>query len=86
MTFENVRDPRVNASALNRTTRTMTRKPSVATATKCPDRRISTRPTSQAMALTRTAAINVAARNPTGTGPTTSSKWTPAIQDGRLGR
>ena len=51
VTFENVREPRVNASALNRTTRTMTRKPSVATATKCPDSRISTRPTSHATTL-----------------------------------
>ena len=48
-TFENVRDPRVNESALNSTTRTMTRNPSVATATKWPDSRISTRPTSQAI-------------------------------------
>ena len=31
VTFENVREPRVNASALNSTTRTITRKPSVAT-------------------------------------------------------
>ena len=58
MTFENVREPRVNASALNSTTRTMTRKPSVATATKCPDSRISTRPTSHATTLTRTAAMS----------------------------
>ena len=43
----------------------------MATATKCPDRRISTRPTSQAMTLTRTAAMSVAARKPTGTGPIT---------------
>ena len=52
VTLENVREPRVKASALNSSTRTMTRNPSVATATKCPDRRISTRPTSQATPLT----------------------------------
>ena len=86
MTFENVREPRVNASALKSTTRTMTRKPSVATATKWPDSRISTRPTSQATPLTMTAAISVAARNPTGNGPMTWSRWTPASHGGRSDR
>jgi hypothetical protein len=86
VTFENVREPRVNASALKSTTRTMTRKPSVATATKWPDSRISTRPTSHATTLTSSAAISVATRNPTGNGPIIWSRWTPASHDGRSDR
>ena len=86
VTFENVREPRVKVSALKSTTRTITRKPSVATATKCPESRIRTRPTSHAIAVTSSPATIVAARNPIGTGPAIWSRCTPASQSGRSER
>src|SRR3954454_17349314 len=85
VTFENVREPRVNASALKRTTRTMTRKPRVATATKCPDSRIRTRPTTHAMPDTSTAAMIAARKKPRGSTLRRWSRRTPARHDTRFG-
>src|SRR3990172_341869 len=86
VTFEKVLEPRVKVVALTRTTPTMTRKPSVATDTKGPDRRISTAPTSTATPATMIAAMSVAAIQPTGTGPTRRRSSTPASQSGRSDR
>src|SRR5581483_213742 len=86
VTFEKVREPRVKSSALNNSTRTITKKPSVATATKCPDKRISTKPTSSAMNATKMPAISIANKKPSGNGPSMKSKWTPASHAGSLGK
>ena len=61
-------------------TRTITRKPSVATATKWPDSRISTSPTSSAISATSAPAISVASRKPIGKPATVPSRWIPASQ------
>src|SRR5574341_251880 len=84
VTLEKVREPRVRLSALKSRTRTITRKPSVATATKWPDNRIRTRPTNKATSDTKQAAITVAATKPSGKGPKWISKCTPASQVGRF--
>ncbi len=69
-----------------RMTRTMTRKPSVATATKLPESRMITEPTASATSDTSRPARMVAATQPSGSGPTIWSRWMPASQPGRLGR
>ena len=60
----NVRAPRVKSMALISTMLTMIRKPSVATDTKCPERRISGAPTKKARPAQTTPAAIVEGRKP----------------------